>query len=563
MNCFILCSLNFNLLYVLNSIMSESIQQIPATLKEYNRWSLFYIVLFSNLGTLLFGYEIGATTWVIYIIQQYSSYSTDDPSIYYYQYVAETSSLIGLIAAGAALGAVIFYPILLIYAHSWSKKDEILLAAGFYFVGGLLQSLSSSISWSDCWGLVLLILGRFVYGAAIATTLHSIPQYISEVTPVGIRGQYGASVEVMVMTGMTFGFAFGYFFDFKNLSWVMTFRIAYILSILMGIFTLYLPDNPVWMLHYEYNPTEVLKALQVVYPKASLEDIDYLKQQMQYEYDQKIKIENQLNKYKDLNERHWFFRSSVGVCVPHTVQLIIFDPLYRRCVSVQLLFNLFKILTGQTVILYYASTFFSDLYNEKIEDYVFMYILSRTCMAYIMLGVVEYWGRREFLLLSASLMTITLFLNAITYLLHWDTIVTIGLFIAGLGFQIGYGSISYFLVNEIVPFSIRSTSNALTNFSLFLFYCLMTFLFPIVLDSYGFQFIFFFFAVTNAMGYYFIYYYIPETRGLSLETSYRRVDEMFTRAPRLCPCCQTDQKINSENALHPSEAQSLLSSVND
>lgn len=93
------------------------------------------------------------------------------------------------------------YPFLLVYGNSLNKRTEIIIAASFFFIGSLLVSIAGGLDWEEYTGLCLLLIGRFLYGCGIATTLHSVPQYISEVVPPGVRGCFGASSEAMVMTG--------------------------------------------------------------------------------------------------------------------------------------------------------------------------------------------------------------------------------------------------------------------------------------------------------------------------------------------------------------------------
>lgn len=109
----------------------------------------------------------------------------------------------------------------------------------------------------------------------------------------------------------------------------------------------------------------------------------------------------------------------------------------------------------------------------------------------------------------------------------------------GVGFQFGFGSISYFLLNEITPFYIRSASNAVANWLLFLTYFLTTFVFPFIKNALGFDYVFLIFSFLNLFACYFIYFYLPETRGISIEVAYKLVDEKFDSAPSFdCNRCR-------------------------
>ena len=51
----------------------------------FNKWALAYIVVFANIGTLLFGYEVGATSWIVFNINQLQQ--NDDDAYKYYRIV--------------------------------------------------------------------------------------------------------------------------------------------------------------------------------------------------------------------------------------------------------------------------------------------------------------------------------------------------------------------------------------------------------------------------------------------------------------------------------------------
>lgn len=53
----------------------------------------------------------------------------------YYAYVENNYGLLGLLASGASLGAVITYPFLLLLGNSIAKKDELMISAFLYFAG--------------------------------------------------------------------------------------------------------------------------------------------------------------------------------------------------------------------------------------------------------------------------------------------------------------------------------------------------------------------------------------------------------------------------------------------
>lgn len=506
----------------------------------HNVWALSYLVVFANLGSVLFGFELGATIWLMYIFSNYGTSDDDSTEFGYIRYAYNNDFIYGLIASAASLGAVLCYGGLLIFADNISKKNEIFLAATFYFMASLLVSISSEISWNTAAPLVLLIVGRFMYGIGIATTLHSIPQYITEVLPLSVRGSYGSSVELMVILGMNVGFAAGYINKLLgNNGWTWTFRFAYIFALIMAVCSFFIPHNPIWLVYNDKSDGEILAALRFITPDADESNVAQLKETAQSERRQKIIINERLELYRHENPDLWVLRWGIYDLLTPTLKLVTHDRLYRRCLLIKLVFNLLKIFTGQTVFLYFAFSIFQDFSISSPEYYVLGYLAARLLSAYIMLWIGDLQGRRVFLLLSAAIMAVALYLAAISYEVSSIREIAVAfIFMSGIGFQLGFGSMAYFVLNEITPFYIRSAANAIANMVLFSAYFAVTFLFPLALSYLGFQTIFFFFALCNTAGLYFVLFYIPETRGVELEKCYHLVDEMCDRAPTLSCLCR-------------------------
>ena len=114
-------------------------------------------------------------SWTLLYIKS----SAQSSSGFYYYYVENNYGLLGLVAAGASLGAFVTYPFLLLLGNTIAKKDELLISSFLYFsgivvvrpsemekgsnkmnfTGSLLQSTSGQLDWDKWGGLCLLIIG--------------------------------------------------------------------------------------------------------------------------------------------------------------------------------------------------------------------------------------------------------------------------------------------------------------------------------------------------------------------------------------------------------------------
>ncbi len=178
-------------------IMVSFSNEYGAPVKIYNYYHLIVILLVINIGIFLFGYELGAASFLVLNLSSFSELYQNNTSLHqylFYNYVVNDYYLFGLVASSSSLGAALSYPVLLINGNEIAKKYEIMISSLFYFVGASLEVASYYCDWQFSSGLVLLIAGRLLYGVGISTSMHSIPQYISEIVPAELRGRLGESM---------------------------------------------------------------------------------------------------------------------------------------------------------------------------------------------------------------------------------------------------------------------------------------------------------------------------------------------------------------------------------
>lgn len=499
-------------------------------------FNLSFIAVVSNIGTLLFGYELGSTSFLIMDIDNESS-SNDDTSDYYHL-VADSSYLMGFVAAAASLGATLTYPFLMVFGNNISKKDEIILAALFFFVGALLESTSGEMDWSTADGLVLLLIGRIVYGAGIATSFHAIPQYIIETVPDDLRGQFGSSTEAMAMTGTLMGFGIGYLFEFSGEGWADTYRFAYIISIFMAVCALFIPNSAAWMLKHHYPDDEVLDSLQFIYPGATLDTLELLKGRIaQDEKDQHI-VEAQLEETVVRHNNSFSILAMLNITqkTAPSLLLVLSNRTLARNLTVSLTIMSMIVVSGQVPILYYAPTIFADFYSDKVEILVLGFIIVKATVAYAMVFLADSFGRRELFGASSLMMSLSLFLLGVCYAANFKIASIVFLYTYAFSFEFAFGTMVWPMINELFPGYVRSTAIAISANLLFFLFLVFTFILPAMEAIVGFSALFFFFSVANIAAFCFVHYLVPETRDVELEDAYKCVDKYFDNAPAWC-CC--------------------------
>merc|ERR1719502_167728 len=136
------------------------------------------VFLFPATGGLLFGYDIGATSYVLNQLQ-----SEEDSGVKWWHDVEKSSLLQGLIpstdVAGALTGSIIVFKV----ADSIGRRREMQIAALLYLFGAIFEMVSSNSSWDAGLGLTVLFIARFLYGIGCGFAMHGAPSYIAEMAP--------------------------------------------------------------------------------------------------------------------------------------------------------------------------------------------------------------------------------------------------------------------------------------------------------------------------------------------------------------------------------------------
>ena len=167
---------------------------MPPPPPKINYSGLALIFLAPALGGFLYGYDIGATSFVLSMLRNsrnHGSWWHDMPKVHE-----------GLVVSTLALGALLGSHIVLVYlAHSIGRRKEIRLAATFYIVGAACNVMSGTMlaesekNYSfDFWhhgdngngqshkfgiGLLTLLFGRILYGVGVGFIMHGVSNCFS------------------------------------------------------------------------------------------------------------------------------------------------------------------------------------------------------------------------------------------------------------------------------------------------------------------------------------------------------------------------------------------------
>ncbi|KAJ1455751.1 general sugar transporter [Pelagophyceae sp. CCMP2097] len=464
----------------------------------YSRKAAFCIFLFPALGGLLFGYDIGATSYVIIQLAR-----TEASGVSWAGAVEASAALRGAITSGGVGGAFVGATIVFKVANAVGRRREIMIGAVLYMAGALLEFASGGLAGfatDAASGIALLLLGRFTYGVGCGFVMHGAPSYIAEMAPAEIRGTLVSLKEAMIVVGISLGYAMGYAMANVPGGWRWTYGASMPLSLVLLLAMSSMPPSARW-LALRRRDAEAKEALRFVYP----DDADELEQA-----------------YKDVTATRDEAHGGVSL----------FDMRYRRALTAGLGVVLLQQFTGQPSVLYYASSIFADAGISTVATVlVGAFKLLATLGA---VATVDSRGRRVLLFAGTTTMLVALCGLTLAFY-NFDAegssitpqkgaIISL-LFLYIAGYQYGFGPIAWLLISEVFPLEVRGQAIALAVQANFAANLIVSFLFPVAEGALkglvgkrsALSAIFAIFAVVDAYSIYFVYHHVPETKGMSLE----------------------------------------------
>ncbi|KAF8186936.1 hypothetical protein K438DRAFT_1919850 [Mycena galopus ATCC 62051] len=224
------------------------------TVRYPRRWAgnpLLYISgAMASLGDALFGYSQGVTAAFQvqpnFIHRMYGKTVTDGDVM-----MRETGVLpllpavmvacLNITALFAALGSAYLSDYL-------GRRVSIRIGASIYLVASIIQMFAPN--------LTALIIGRMIQGLGTGILSTTVPIYQIEIAPANARGMFISLESFWMNLGYCasswIGYAF-FFDDRKEDSWRGPYGVQALISLLLFVWTFYLPETPRWLIQNDFK----------------------------------------------------------------------------------------------------------------------------------------------------------------------------------------------------------------------------------------------------------------------------------------------------------------------
>lgn len=452
-------------------------------------WLLMVGVVIMLAG-LLFGYDQGVIAGALEGIQ--SSFHVGSTM---------TEVITSWVTLGALFGALFAGGL----ADRLGRRPAILLAAGLFTIGALLEALAP--------GTAVLVVGRLVVGFGVGVASVAAPLYAAEQAPSHLRGRFVSTYQLAI----TMGIFIAYFVDQQLTNgdlWRVMLGVSAIPGVLLLLAMAPMPESTRWLVGAGRRD-DAARALAKVRP-----DVD---------------VETTLDEIEEAARADAEDRASWGEVFARSV---------RKPLMVGVGLAVAQQLTGINAIIYYADTIFAKAGFSTPADQAAATTWAiggvNVLATLIAVAYVDRFGRRPLLLAGLVGMASSLFTVGIAF--HYMdgadtsgagtggpttagivTLVALVVFIASFAFSLG--PVVWTVINEIFPNRVRGRAVAFATAVNWGAAFLVSEFFLTLLDWVGSTGTFWLFALFAVIAFVWIYRKVPETKGRTLEEIERVWDD--------------------------------------
>ena len=448
----------------------------------YNKKYFFLVCFIAAIGGFLFGFDTAVISGVLEFVSRDFHFSLLMEGWFV------SSALLGCIIGVAAAGKL---------SDRYGRKTVMILSALLFLISAIGCMLATNAS--------LLISFRLIGGLGIGVASMVCPLYIAEFSPSSFRGRMVSLYQLAITLGIVSAYftnaymvkfslhttfsGWLYYIINKDV-WRSMIGIGMIPAFIFLVFLFLVPESPRWLL-VNGKEDEALKYLQKINtPEAAEKEAQEIRES----------TKGESGSIREL-----------------------FSPVYRIALIVGLALPFLSQVSGINAIIYFGPSILDKAgfsLGSALGGQVTIGIIN-VLFTFVAIFTVDKWGRKPLLILGISGAVFALVILGFLFRFNivqgpW-ILIFILLFIACFAFS--FGPVSWIIISEIFPTSVRGRAVSLATLSLWIANFFVGQLTPLMLksDNWGPAATFWTFAVLCAPALWLTLKLIPETKGKSLE----------------------------------------------
>ena len=451
---------------------------------------LFTIRSIATLGGLLFGYDTGVISGALPFLKNPASEGGLGLDSFGESVI--TTSL----TVGAAVGALVGGRL----SDRFGRKRNIMTVAVIFLIGALGCSLSPSFA--------ALTVFRFILGLAVGGASATVPVYLSEISPVEIRGTMVSRNELMIVTGQLTAYTCNAIIatawpGAHAWRWMLVIATLPAIGLWVGIHLL--PESPRWLAS-KGRVAQMWSVLNEVRMPSEVGD----------EGDDIIR---RVEKEARMGKGSW---ADLQV------------PWIRKITAIGIGLALLSQLTGVNGIMYYAPTILISTGLGTQASIVATIANGVVSVLSVYIGIAYFLKRlprRRMILIGQTGCVASLTALGLVFLLPESSLRSYLVLLFMLSFlyfmQCFIGVTFWLMLSEIFPMRVRGLANGVAVFCNWVGNIIVALSFPNLIEAVQ-GGVFFIFAVINLGTLAFYARFLPETKGHSLESLERHFEQRYS-----------------------------------
>ena len=453
---------------------------------------LWWACAVAALGGFLFGFDMAVVSGILPLVTKQFSLSA------FQQGWFVSSALVGCIAGVAVSGEL---------GDRYGRRRVLLLAAVLFLASALGCGLLPSFQ--------LIIIARILGGVGVGIASSMVPLYISEIAPANIRGRLVTYYQLAVTFGILVAYLSNAFLVratsgavelsgwtgtwFQEEVWRGMFIVGALPALVFLLGLLGIPESPRWLLQKGQTTAGTALLTRFVGEAEAKAELESRRQQG-----------SRKSSYRDL-----------------------FSPRLRKPLLLGLLLPFFSQFCGINAIIYYGPSILNDAGVSLSNSLQSQIIFGAANLAFTLIAVwkVDQLGRRPLYLIGTAAAALSLMaVGACMYTENTQGLLlplSVVIFLASFAFSIG--PLKFVVAAEIFPAHIRGRAVALSIMVMWVADTVIGQLTPVLLESIGAGFTFWFFAFWCVLAFVVVYRLLPETKGKSLD----EIQDEWIKSPDL------------------------------
>jgi MFS transporter, SP family, xylose:H+ symportor len=452
------------------------------------------LAVVASIGGLLFGYDTAVISGTVSSLEHYfiEPMNMEVNTANAWLGFLVSSALIGCVIGGAFAG--------LLSAHI-GRRWALIVASLLLFVSAIGSAWPEFLfAWPGdlgAEGMYLFILYRILGGIGVGMASMLSPMYIAEIAPAEDRGRLVSWNQFAIIFGMllvyfvNWGIARGgdgVWLDAVGWRWMFASEV--IPASLFMVLLFKIPESPRYLM-ISHKHQEARAVLERVNPSHLVSKV-----------------------YDEILE---------SVSKPERMPITAYGV---KILVLGMLVSMFQQFVGINVVLYYAPEIFKNMGSSTDSALLQTVLVGSVNLIFTVLAIntVDKWGRKPLQIIGALVMGISMISLAILFrvnALGLFALVAMLVYIAG--FAMSWGPVTWVLLSEMFPNSIRSKAMALAVATQWIANYLVSFTFPILdkspflIENFQHGFAYWIYGLMSMLAAYFIWRWVPETKGKSLE----------------------------------------------